>query len=246
MSRTGCSGKCVFLVVEHHYDAILDADYFAQLELLGGMVKSKINVSNLDELMKDLSVTQKEFFWQSYAWFFAAQALGRLTEGKTEAYFSKGCMLGASEGHVGPDGNISICHKAQHGSAFVIGNVNDGTWNFAKIDELDKWLHDFDDCSYCFAHRFCDFCFEKVKGEPELLDSSRRQYCEFMRRSLRIIFQNMLEVMDRNPRLWREVTHYVKRRIEKEKIEREKQLRAADPFDIQGTDGENVRIRPET
>ena len=212
------------IIVEPHYDVSLDGDYFRQILVIGELLLKKEGVSTLDELLQDLSHHQKEFFWQSYGWFFAAQAIDRIEQrGERELPFSKGCMIGASEGHVDPDGNISICHKAQQGSAFVIGNVNDGKWDFTKIDELETWLHSFNDCSHCFAHRFCDLCFEKLKGEPGGLDTSRRRYCEFTRRSMQAIFQTMLEVMGRNPRLWAEVICYVNKRVEAARVERDKQ-----------------------
>jgi radical SAM protein with 4Fe4S-binding SPASM domain len=171
-------------------------------------------------------LNQKEFFWQSCSWFFAAQAVDRLARrGEQQLPFSKGCMMGASEGHVGPDGKISICDKAQGGRAFVIGNVNEGGWDFEKIDELNRWLHDCERCSTCFARRFCDLCFEKLEGDSEALDESRARYCRFARRMFRAIFQLMLEVMDRSPRLWDEAVRYINKRVKDKRIEREEWLR---------------------
>jgi len=210
-----------FLLIEPHYDVSLDTKYFGHLEEIGEKLVIIEGASTFDELLQDFSPSQKQFFWQSYGWFFAAQAVDRLEQrGEQRLPFSKGCMLGASEGHVGPDGNISICHKAQRGRAFVIGNVNDGRWDFARIQDLDQWLHGHDECSSCFAQRFCDLCFEKLKGEPEELGVSRTRYCEFMRCSLRKIFHCMLQVMDKNPNLWEEVVRYINRRVERERIKR--------------------------
>lgn len=217
-----------YVLLEPHYDISLDTDYFQQLHQLGEMLLRKKGVETLEELLQDFSPNQKRYFWQSYGWFFAAQGIERLGQrGEQQLPFSKGCMLGASEAHVGPDGNISICHKAQHGQAFVIGNVNTGIWDIAAIDRLSEWLHRFDGCSSCFAQRFCDLCFEKLDGEWELLDASRTRYCQFMRHSLRVIFQNMLGVMDNNPRLWEEVVRYINQRVAKERIEQQERLQAS-------------------
>jgi uncharacterized protein len=218
-----------FVLLEMHYDISRDMHYFTQLERLGQILKRRRNVSSLKQLLQGFSQNQRQFFWQSYGWFFAAQAIERLGQrGHRQWPFSKGCMIGASEAHVGPDGKISICHKAQNGSAFVIGDVNESKWDFAKIDRLSEWLHSVEECSACFAQRFCDLCFEKLEGEEGLLEPSRTRFCRFMRSSLRVIFQNMLEVMDNNPQLWKEVVRYINQRVARERIKRQERLRESE------------------
>jgi radical SAM protein with 4Fe4S-binding SPASM domain len=188
---------------------------------MGDILNKKEGVSTIDELVKDFAPSQKQFFWQSYGWFFAAQAVDRLEQrGEWRLPFSKGCMIGASEGHVGPNGDISICHKAQGGHAFVIGNVNSGEFDLEQVYDLERWLHHHKKCSSCFLQRFCDLCYEKLDGDPSKLAYSRERYCDFMQQSLRVIFHRMLEVMDKNPDLWDEAVRYINRRVETERRSR--------------------------
>jgi radical SAM protein with 4Fe4S-binding SPASM domain len=214
-----------FLLLEPNYDVSRDIDYFRQLHHLGRRLIKKKGVASLGQLLQGFSQNQRQLFWQSYGWFFASQAIVRLGQrGQEQWPFSKGCMIGASEAHVGPDGNISVCHKAQVGRAFVIGNVNRGSWDFENIDRLSTWLHGFDKCSSCFGQRFCDLCFEKLYGEEELLQASRERFCQYNRHFLRIVFQTMLEVMDNNPRLWDGVADYINQRVARERIKQQERL----------------------
>ena len=155
-----------FVILEPNFSLDEDIDgHFQQLEWVGRMIGRRTNVETIDELLDGFSLKQREFFWQSYGWFFGAHAIQRLGYGtESELPFSKGCMIGAGEANVRPDGTITVCDKAQSGDTFVIGRCHSGANGISmrSIDRLSAWLHNRPECTSCFAQRFCSLCFEKL------------------------------------------------------------------------------------
>ena len=102
----------------------------------------------------------------------------------------------------------------------MIGNVNEGRWDFDRIMDLEGRMRGFEaECARCFVRRFCDLCFEKLDGAR--WESSRRSFCRFQRKRYGLVFRTMLKILDRNPELWTDLDALVTRRI-KDKVEEAK------------------------
>ena len=203
------------LIKETHYSAGEDVDYLEEIKRLGAKLLASPRVRTLDELTKRLRPREQLFFHETLAEFADVQAMNKVYFGKSRSVpFTKSCMMGYAEAAVEPDGGIVVCHKA---TSFVIGNVNEGRWDFDRIMDLESRMRAFEEeCAECFVRRFCDLCYEKLDGAR--WESSRRSFCRFQRKRYTLVFGTMLRILDRNPDLWDDLDALVARRIE-EKIE---------------------------
>jgi uncharacterized protein len=204
-----------YLIKETHYSTGEDEDYLKEIRKLELKLLAQPRVRTLDELQASLRPREQLFFHETLAEFVEIQALNKFYFGKSRSIpFTKSCMMGYAEAAVEPNGDILICHKA---TSFVIGNVNEGRWDFDRIVDLERRMRSFEpECAACFVRRFCDLCFEKLDGAR--WESSRRSFCRFQRKRYTLIFGTMLRILDRNPDLWADLDALVTRRI-KEKVE---------------------------
>lgn len=207
-----------YLIKETHYSSGEDADFLEEIKKLGAKLLAAPRVRTLDELIARLRPREQLFFHETLAEFADVQAVNKFYFGKSKSIpFTKSCMIGYAEAAVEPSGDILICHKA---TSFVIGNVNEGRWDFDKIMDLERRMSGFEaECAACFVRRFCDLCYEKLDGAR--WESSRRSFCRFQRQKYALIFRTMLRILDRNPELWTDFDALVTRRI-REKIEASK------------------------
>ncbi|MBI4508918.1 MAG: radical SAM protein [Deltaproteobacteria bacterium] len=202
-------GHLSLLNEEPNYELASDGDFFARLHRLGERLLQASGKRTVAELLEPLNVQQKQLFWLTFAEFFDVQVVNKVHNGRKSALpFRKGCLMGFEEGNVNPKGEISVCHKAQ---SFVIGNVNEGTWYFDRIKDLNARLHDSPSCGSCFVQRFCSQCHEKLNGSN--LAESKRSFCEFTRHYFRTIFNTMLRVLERNPELWNELDRMLEKAV---------------------------------
>jgi uncharacterized protein len=189
---------------EPHYNLAEDGDYFARLEQLKAHLLEMNNLENERDITKRLNPRQAALYHLTFGDFFAKQALGQSRFLNTDSVpFSKGCLTGYQEGAVSSNGDISICLKSAKGENFVIGNVNEGHWYYEKMKDLNTAFHrDWPGCKACYLQKFCDLCYEKLDGEDGSFYAGRSNYCEFNRARFRFIFDVMLRVCERNPKLW--------------------------------------------
>lgn len=203
------------VLLEPQFDVARDDHFWSQLSSLEAALRDHHGATSVEDLLSDLSWTQRQFFWMTYGRFFALQAVPALGIGSPSASpFSKSCLIGWRDANVSPDGRITVCDKAQSGVAFVIGDVVENCWDFAAIDRLYGALTAVDQCGTCFARRFCDLCFEKLDGSsPTAMRESAARFCAFTREVNRRVLQVMLEVLDENPDVWSSVRDYVDERV---------------------------------
>ena len=208
-------GFLSLVIQEPHYDPGLDSAYFREIQRVGEKLLAGRGLKTLDGLLGRLTSRERSFFEMTFGLFYDVQAVNKLYFGTSRKIpFAKGCLMGSGDGAVDPDGDIRICHKA---TSFVIGNVNEGKWDFDRIWELYSRLYDGgSECASCFVQKFCELCFEKLDGGD--WDHSRRQFCDFTRRQYTLCFSVFLQVLERNPRLWRDLDRIVGLRM-KQKIE---------------------------
>jgi uncharacterized protein len=208
-------GSVSYLIKETHYSPGEDSDYLKEIRKLGAKILAMRRLRTLDELLARLRPREQLFFHETLAQFAEVQAVNKLYFGKSKAIpFTKGCLMGCADAAVDPNGEILICHKA---TSFVIGNVNEGRWDFDRIMALERRMSGFEaECAACFVRRFCDLCYEKLDGAR--WESSRRSFCRFQRKRYTLVFGTMLKILDRNPELWTDLDALVTRRI-REKIE---------------------------
>ncbi len=203
-------GNLALLVKETQYDLAEDAQYFDLLREMGRALLEMSGVRTLSQLLAPLNFKQRFFFDLTFGQFTDVQAVNKFYFGASDQVrFLKSCLMGYGPAAVSPNGDISICHKA---TSFVIGNVNEGRWYFDRIMEFDARLYeDWPQCASCFAQRFCDLCFEKLQGNANAWNDSRSRFCEFTRRKFRTIFDYMLRILERNPKLWKDLDRMVRR-----------------------------------
>lgn len=203
-------GHHSFLNTEPNYEVSMDGDYVERINRIAERLRNVVGAATLEELTAGLNRQQRDLFSRTLGDFFDVQVVNAVYLANLDRLpFRKGCLMGIAEGHVGPSGDITVCHKASQGADFVIGNVNEGRWHFDKIHALNRRLHQWGDCSSCFAQRFCDLCYEKLDGAPGELNTSRLSFCDFTRQRYRLIFDYMLRVLDRNPLLWNEIDRLI-------------------------------------
>jgi len=208
-------GFLSLVIQEPHYDAGLDSAYFREIQRVGEKLLAGRGLKTLDGLLAHLTSRERSFFEMTFGLFYDVQAVNKLYFGTSRKIpFTKGCLMGSGDGAVDPNGDIRICHKA---TSFVIGNVNEGKWDFDRIWELYSRLYDGgSECASCFVQKFCELCFEKLDGGD--WDHSHRQFCDFTRRQYALCFGLFLRILERNPRLWRDLDRIVGLRM-KQKIE---------------------------
>ena len=208
-------GQVSIVFKETHYRDGEDSDYFEHLGRIRRKLLARRRVRTLDELLSRLNPRECVFFHSEFGDFLDVQAVNAFyLASSTAVPFRKGCLMGCENAIVEPDGKILVCHKA---TSFVIGNVNEGGWDFDTIWEIYRGLHrDWPECASCFVQRFCDLCFEKLDGGG--VAASRRSFCDFTRKKYRIVFDTMLRVLEQNPALWGDFRAIVSRNI-KERIE---------------------------
>lgn len=184
-----------------HYDLKKDQDYFLRIHKIAEILLQKKDASNMKELLDGLTYKSKNLYYATLNNFFDIQVLNYLHYDLDQPIpFSKNCLIGI-EGAVKTDGSISICNNAD---TFIIGNVIEDTWYFDKIFEYDKMRYSLTNCKHCFVQRFCDFCYEKINVRETNIDSQIQHFCQFTRYYFRTIFNYMLKIMKRNPKLWNE------------------------------------------
>jgi uncharacterized protein len=206
-------GHLSMVVVETDYDVQRDGAFFAALDEMRRWLCARSGLQTLEELLAPLNPKQKAFYHHTFADFYEVQAINKVHFGASnEVWFRKGCLTGYRDGAVMPDGTIVVCHKA---TSFPIGNVNEGHWDFDRLHDLHRRLNQpWPACSSCFVQRFCDLCFEKMGGAADW-DADRKRFCAFTRRRYLAVFGTMLEVLDRNPELWRDLDRLVRQSIDK-------------------------------
>jgi len=204
------------VVEERHYDRSLDGPYWEQLHRIRRRLLRLRGVKKVAEILDPLPPRRRAFFDMTFGQFMDVQAVNTLYFGDAESVpFRKSCLMGYREGAVYPDGRITVCHKAP---SFTIGNVNAGGWDFDRIWELYSGLNDpYEGCQGCFVQRFCDLCFEKLDGGETGRSMARESFCRSKRAELHFIFDTMLRVLARNPRLWTDVNAFMVNKI-KEKL----------------------------
>ena len=197
---------------EPHYDLAKDADYFARLEQLRTLLLEMDGLESERDITRRLTPRQAGLYGLTFGDFFEYQVIGQSKFLNSDAVpFSKGCLTGYQEGAVSSNGDISICLKSAKGDNFVIGNVNEGQWYYEKMKELNTAFHrDWPGCKSCYLQKVCDLCYEKLDGQDGSFYSGRNNYCQFNRARFRFIFQAMLSVCERNPKLW----NYLERTVE--------------------------------
>ena len=203
------------VLLEPQFDVGRDGHFWSELTTLESALRERHDAASVEDLLSNLSWTQRQFFWMTFGRFFALHAVPALGIGSSAASpFSKSCLIGWRDANVSPDGRITVCDKAQSGASFVIGDVVENRWDFAAIDRLYGWLTDMGNCETCFARRFCDLCFEKIDGSsPAAMQDSADRFCAFTREVSRRVIQVMLGVLEDNPALWSSVKDYVDERV---------------------------------
>ncbi|MBI5042612.1 MAG: 4Fe-4S cluster-binding domain-containing protein [Nitrospirae bacterium] len=193
-------GNLTMLIKEPHYDLERDSDYFDQLHRIGQRLLSLSGVKKLSELLRILNFRQKTFFYHTFNEFTEVQSVNKFYLCDSDNVpFRKGCLMGYQEGAVHPNGDITICHKA---TSFIIGNVNKGIWHFDKIWNLHSQLYKWPECQSCFVQRVCDLCYEKLHDGKAAWISTRVNFCKFTRKKYHLIFEYMLRILEKNPKLW--------------------------------------------
>jgi len=185
-----------------HYNLEKDQDYFMRIQKLAEILLQKKDVSNIAELLDGLTFKSKNLYYSTFNNFFDIQVVNYLHYDIGQPIpFSKNCLIGM-EGAVNPDGSISICYNAD---TFIIGNVIEDTWYFDKIAEYENRRYTLTNCKHCFVKRFCNLCYEKLNDTEDNFDIQIQNFCQFTRYYFRTIFEYMLKIMARNPKLWNEL-----------------------------------------
>jgi uncharacterized protein len=198
-----------FLEEEPHYDVKLDSQYFERMVHVREKLFMLRNAATVDDLIAPLNSQERSQFWLTYGSFFDSQATNKVyRDGQDVLPYTKGCLMGYESGNVTPDGRITICNKSQ---SFTIGDVHKGDWDYNTIEALNTKLHDWEGCSGCFAQRMCDLCHEKLDAENYI--ESRFAYCEFTRNRYRMIYSDMLTVLNHNPMLWNAVDQMILKKV---------------------------------
>jgi uncharacterized protein len=185
-----------------HYDLKKDQDYFARIHRLGEFLLQKKDVSNIKELLDGLIYKSKNLYFVTFNYFFDIQVVNYLHfDIEKPVPYSKDCMIGI-DAAVNTDGRISICYNSD---TFIIGNVIEDTWYWDKIAAYHKIRYSLDNCQTCFVQRFCNLCYEKLNDREESLDIKVQNFCQFTHHFFRTIFNYMLKILQRNPKLWNEL-----------------------------------------
>jgi radical SAM protein with 4Fe4S-binding SPASM domain len=208
-------GYLSIIQLRPHFNVKQDSIYFDKLHNIGNRSLKLKNIKNLKDVEAKLTKKEWEFFKHTIATFFDVQVTYNLyLSKKSNISFIKGCLYGYKEGNVEPNGNITICHVATN---WVIGNVNNGYWDFDKIQAYENKINNWNDCSGCFVQRFCDLCPEKIDGSEKAYTNSRKNFCQFQRKKFRIIFYYALSLCENNPDLWNEVDRLIEETYNKRK-----------------------------
>jgi len=185
-----------------HYDLKKDQDIFKRIDRLAELLLQKKDVSTIKELLDGLTEKAKNLYSATLSDFFGVQLTNYFHyEIDKPVPFSKNCLIGF-KGAVNPDGSISLCYRAD---TFPVGNVLEDTWYFDKIARYDREKFSIPDCKNCFVQRFCTFCHEKVNNREDNLETQIQNFCQFTRHYYRLIFEYMLKIMVRNPKLWDQI-----------------------------------------
>jgi len=185
-----------------HYDLEKDQDYFKRIDRLAELLLQKKDVSTVKELLDGLTQKARSLYAVTLSSFFDVQITNYFHYAIDEPVpFSKNCMIGF-KGAVNPDGSISLCYRAD---TFPVGSVLKDTWYFDKIAQYDRDKFSIPDCKNCFVQRFCTFCHEKVNNRDNNLETQIQKFCHFTRHYYRLVFEHMLKVMVRNPKLWDQI-----------------------------------------
>jgi uncharacterized protein len=206
-----------------HYDIEKDQDFFYRIDRLAEFLLKKKDVADIKELLEGLTQKAKNLYSVTLSNFFGVQLTNYFHYEIDEPVpFSKNCLIGF-KGAVNPDGSISLCYRAD---TFPVGNVLEDTWYYDKIAQYDKDKFGIPDCKNCFVQRFCTFCHEKVNTRHNDLETQIQNFCRFTRHYYRLVFEYMLKIMVRNPKLWDQIQVMAEERknvLIEEQAEREMQ-----------------------
>lgn len=185
-----------------HYNVEKDQDFFKRIDRLAELLLQKKDVSTIKELLDGLTQNAKSLYSVTLNSFFGVQLTNYFHYDIDEPVpFCKNCLIGF-KGAVNPDGSISLCYRAD---TFPVGSVLEACWYFDKIAQYDRDKFSIPDCGNCFVQRFCSFCHEKVNNREDNLDTQIQNFCQFTRHYYRLIFEHMLKIMVRNPKLWDQI-----------------------------------------
>ena len=193
-----------FVPLQPNFDLINDEAYMEGLRKLGRKLANLKNIQTIEEIRDQLNIKEQALYDMVFVDFFDSQLLNLTKFTNSDVVpFTKSCQVGFTDAVVMPDGNIYVCILANKGSDYNIGNVIKGEWDYKKISCLkDKLYESWSQCDTCFVQKFCDLCYEKINGCCGEWDSSRMKFCHFNRYRYRMVFSDMLQLMDNNPNLW--------------------------------------------
>lgn len=107
------------------------------------------------------------------------------------------CTPGLRRLLVNPDGNFYMCERV--GEHYPIGNLEKGL-DFDRIAEfLLQWDEFFQDCSKCWALRFCQKCFNDLCRGDQLDKERKEAFCTDEVGALERILSVYCEILEKNP-----------------------------------------------
>lgn len=196
-------GHLSFVDLEPFNDVERDSDYIFRLNTLGNILLNLRSIESETQLQSKLSHRFWALYGQNFHRFFGMQAAVVSPSERNGIPFVKSCVLGARHATVSPEGEVHVCIRARNGNNFMIGDVQQGDWQFDKIAALYRRLYEpWKECDGCFLRRACEFCCEVLDGREGKWEESRHQFCRFNRKKHRTIFRYMLDFMENNPAMW--------------------------------------------
>jgi len=196
-SRLRDLNKFNMVVLEPVFDIDQDHTYFSALEHLREILSCKNNVSDISELVSDLTIRQRAFFFSQIDTFFSSPAGNKLINGEEIILpFAKKC--GMNTPAIDINGDISICIKAKQ---FIIGNTHKNEISQDKINQFINMRYSkMQQCTNCISQKMCPLCYQALDVIDDKIKMNK--FCEFTRKSHRKIFELGIEICENNPILW--------------------------------------------
>jgi uncharacterized protein len=107
------------------------------------------------------------------------------------------CTPGLHRLFVNPDGKYYMCERV--GEHFCIGDIENGL-NFKKISTFfSRWVKFFEDCSNCWALRFCCKCFHDVQRDGKFNEKRKKSFCQSTLKTFEMLLSEYCDILEKNP-----------------------------------------------